>query len=157
MWGVLCGDAESADVREVMAKLAIRLKGYGEPQVRFAVGMMDPDGASGVDEVGLWAVITSCSPKAVQGPLLTHFRRLWRSSETWLPPMPEEGDEADAEAMAKAKAAVEEAKKLPRRVVADAFLTALGEDEFAAASILPEIEVPKEEKKEGEEDEEADD
>lgn len=151
VWKVLVGeDAEAtADIREVMAQLAVRCKGYGEQQVRFALSIMDVDGASGVDEDGLWKALTATAPAAIDGIKRNHMRRLWRAADTWMPALPEEGDDVEPEALAAAAAAVEAAKAGPRRVVVDSWFEKLGEDEFAAGLLIPEVEVPKTDKVEG--------
>lgn len=161
VWKVLVGeDTEAeADVREIMARLAVRVKGYGEAQVRFAVGIMDPDGASGVDETGLWRALTATAARPLEGVKRSHLRKLWRTADTWLPQLPEDAEEAGKEAMDAAQKAIEEAKVAPRRVVVESWFEKLGEDEFAAGLLLPEIEVPKETKgtdEEGDEDDGGD-
>jgi uncharacterized spore protein YtfJ len=159
VWTILVGeDAEaSADVRDVMAQLAVRCKGYGEAQLRFAVSLMDSDGASGVDEGGLWKALAATAAAPIEGIKRNHMRRLWRAAETWMPAMPEEGDEVEPEAMEAAKAAVEAAKDAPRRVVVESWFEKLGEDEFASGLLMPEIDVPKTDKVEGEGDEDEED
>jgi hypothetical protein len=153
VWKVLVPGGEdegsTADVREVMGKLAIRVKGYGEPQFKLSVALMDPDGASGVGEEGLWKAMSVCSAGPLEGIKRTHLRRVWRAADTWMPALPEEGepgDEAAAAALAAAKEAVEAAKKQPRRIVVDSFFEKLGEDEYASGLVMKEIEVPKEDK-----------
>ncbi|KAA0157942.1 hypothetical protein FNF28_06449 [Cafeteria roenbergensis] len=155
-------EAAEADVRAVMARMAVRLRGYGEPQLRFATGVMEGEGGTGLSEADLWAAITACAPRPLEGVQLTHLRRLWRTAETWLPALPEEEEAAEeeegaAEAMAAAKQALEEAKAGPRRVTSESWLGLLAEDEFAASLLLPEVEVPKEDAPEGGADEDAED
>ena len=164
VWKVLVGpdEAAEADVRAVMARMAVRLRGYGEPQLRFATGVMEGEGGTGLSEADLWAAITACAPRPLEGVQLTHLRRLWRTAETWLPALPEEEEAAEeeegaAEAMAAAKQALEEAKAGPRRVTSESWLGLLAEDEFAASLLLPEVEVPKEDAPEGGADEDAED
>lgn len=101
----------------MLSLLFLCKNGYGEGVFQFVLKQLDPASLGAITETSLFSAITWTANSLVQGPVRTHLRRAWRSSEKYVPPEPEpleegaedgevevEGDAAEEEKEAEAEA-----------------------------------------------------
>jgi len=109
---------EALPVRNLMTTLFLCKTGYGEPALRFAIKLVDPEGGGALKEPELWFAITRSANLPLDATTRNHLRRAWRAAEKQ--PLPGEGADPEEAAAAEAAAAAEVAAAEDAAVAAEA-------------------------------------